>query len=124
MAPASTVAGLRAENALLREQLNAERCASQQKVEQLLIKNGAALSALKDEVRSIRKSEPRNPRESQAAPVAQRKRQHVSSSSSGSSSTDTTAPLDKDYILDNVFGYVGGGDHLYIAGVNRRWRGR
>ena len=23
-----------------------------------------------------------------------------------------------------MFGYVGGGDHLYIAGVSRRWRGR
>eukprot|EP00953_Heterococcus_sp_UTEX-ZZ885_P003356 2338-Heterococcus_DN1.PRE.11 len=121
MAPASAVAGLKAENALLREQLHAERCASQQKVEQLLIKNGAALSALKDEVRSIRKSERRSSRESDPAPFAQRKRH---SSSSGSSSTDITAPLDKNDILDNVFGCVGGGDHLYVGGVSRTWRGR
>ena len=27
-------------------------------------------------------------------------------------------------MLDHVFSFVGGGDHLYIAGVSRRWRGR
>jgi hypothetical protein len=28
-----------------------------------------------------------------------------------------------DEALDRVFGYIGGGEHLYVAGVNRRWRG-
>jgi hypothetical protein len=23
-----------------------------------------------------------------------------------------------------VFGYIGGGDHLYVGGVSKRWRGR
>jgi hypothetical protein len=27
-------------------------------------------------------------------------------------------------MLDHVFSYVGGGDHLYVGGVSRRWRGR
>jgi hypothetical protein len=29
-----------------------------------------------------------------------------------------------DEILDRVFGYVGRGDHLFVAGVSRNWRGR
>jgi hypothetical protein len=33
-------------------------------------------------------------------------------------------PLDKDEILDAVFGYVGLGEYYYVAGVSRRWRGR
>jgi hypothetical protein len=41
-----------------------------------------------------------------------------------SRSVQIAAPLDKDEVLDNVFGYVGGGDHLYVGGVSRRWRGR
>jgi arginine repressor len=47
-----------------------------------------------------------------------------SGSSSSSSSFEVASPLDKDEILDHVIGYVGGGDHLYIGGVNRKWRGR
>jgi hypothetical protein len=27
-------------------------------------------------------------------------------------------------VLDQIFSYVGGGDHLYTGGVSRRWRGR
>jgi hypothetical protein len=33
-------------------------------------------------------------------------------------------PLDRDELLDHVFSYVGGGDHIYVGGVSRRWRGR
>eukprot|EP00953_Heterococcus_sp_UTEX-ZZ885_P040419 20662-Heterococcus_DN1.PRE.3 len=33
-------------------------------------------------------------------------------------------PFDRDDILDHVFSFVGGGDHLYIGGVCRRWKGR
>jgi hypothetical protein len=126
MAPASnTVAGLRAEISQWKKQLNAERSASQQKVEERLTKNEAALSALKDEVISIRKSEQRSPRKTKPDTATQHKRQRVSSSGgSGSRNTDTTGPLDKDDILDHVFGWVGGGDYLYVAGVSRRWRGR
>jgi hypothetical protein len=50
-----------------------------------------------------------------------RKRQRVHNSSS---SFEVASPLDKDEILDHVFRYVGGGDHLYVGGVSRRWRGR
>jgi hypothetical protein len=35
-----------------------------------------------------------------------------------------SSPLNKDELLEHVLGYVGGGDHLYVAGVSRRWRGR
>jgi hypothetical protein len=42
----------------------------------------------------------------------------------GSSSFEVASPLDKDEILDHILGFVGGGDHLYIGGVSRRWRGR
>eukprot|EP00953_Heterococcus_sp_UTEX-ZZ885_P003350 2338-Heterococcus_DN1.PRE.5 len=53
------------------------------------------------------------------AASSQRKRQCVA----GSISYDVVSALDKDEILDQVFSYVGGGDHLYVAGVSRRWRG-
>jgi hypothetical protein len=36
----------------------------------------------------------------------------------------SVSPLDKDVILDRVFRFVEGGDHLYFGGVSRRWRGR
>jgi hypothetical protein len=35
-----------------------------------------------------------------------------------------TSPLDKDDVLDIVLSFVGRGEHLYVAGVNRRWRGK
>jgi hypothetical protein len=50
---------------------------------------------------------------------AKRQRMHDSSSS-----CYEVSPLDKDDLLDQVFSFAGGGDHLYIAGVSRRWRGR
>jgi hypothetical protein len=37
---------------------------------------------------------------------------------------DSASPLDKDELLDKVFGYVGLGEYVYAAGVSRRWRGR
>jgi hypothetical protein len=37
---------------------------------------------------------------------------------------EQSSPLDKDELLDEIFGYVGRGDHLFVAGVSRRWRGR
>ena len=53
------------------------------------------------------------------------KRQQLHSSSSSSCScVCSVAPLDKDELLDYVFSFVGAGDHLYVAGVNRRWKGR
>jgi hypothetical protein len=50
------------------------------------------------------------------------KRQRLHNSSS--SSLEGVSPLDKDEVLDQIFSYVGGGDHLYVGGVSRRWRGR
>jgi hypothetical protein len=32
--------------------------------------------------------------------------------------------LDKNKVLDQVFSFVGGGEHLFVGGVNRKWRGR
>eukprot|EP00953_Heterococcus_sp_UTEX-ZZ885_P012233 7019-Heterococcus_DN1.PRE.5 len=40
------------------------------------------------------------------------------------SSGHTTRAELTDEILDRVFGYVGRGDHLFVAGVSRNWRGR
>jgi hypothetical protein len=40
------------------------------------------------------------------------------------STLDAAKSLDQDAILDHVLGYVGGGDHLFISGVSRRWGGR
>jgi hypothetical protein len=37
---------------------------------------------------------------------------------------DEQTALDKDDVLDHVFSFVGGGDHLYTGGVCRNWRGR
>jgi hypothetical protein len=37
---------------------------------------------------------------------------------------DTARAELTDEILDRVFGYIGRGDHLYVAGVSRNWRGR
>jgi hypothetical protein len=50
--------------------------------------------------------------------------QRENNNSSSSISQTAESPLNKDEILDRVFLYVGGGEHLYVAAVNRRWRGR
>eukprot|EP00953_Heterococcus_sp_UTEX-ZZ885_P009472 5574-Heterococcus_DN1.PRE.1 len=36
----------------------------------------------------------------------------------------SVSPLDKDEVIDAVFGFVGGGEHLYVSGVSKRWRDR
>jgi hypothetical protein len=54
-------------------------------------------------------------------PSSKRQRMYANSSSS---SFQVASPLDRSDILNHVFCYVGGGDHLYIGGVNRQWRGR
>jgi hypothetical protein len=59
--------------------------------------------------------------EQSAAAATEEKRQCIINSSN--SSVELALPLDKDEMLDHVC-YVGGGDHLYVAGVNRSWRGR
>jgi hypothetical protein len=41
-----------------------------------------------------------------------------------SSNSIVLPTLEKDELLDEVFSFVGGGDHLYAAGVSRLWRGR
>jgi hypothetical protein len=46
-----------------------------------------------------------------------------SSSSSSCSCSTVTSVLERDELLDKIFSYVGGGDHLYVAGVSRKWRG-
>eukprot|EP00953_Heterococcus_sp_UTEX-ZZ885_P004817 3085-Heterococcus_DN1.PRE.1 len=50
------------------------------------------------------------------------KRQRVHDNCSGSSIV--LSALEKEELLDEVFSFVGGGDHLYAAGVSRLWRGR
>jgi Ankyrin repeats (3 copies) len=37
---------------------------------------------------------------------------------------ESTCPLDKDQLLDEVFSYVGAGEYIYAGGVCRRWKGR
>jgi hypothetical protein len=94
MAPASnTVAALRAENARLKEQLTAERCASQQKL--LLAKD--QLLASKDKILSIRASQLRQCSVDEAENAAGSAKRHcVSYSSNG---IVLAAPLDEDEIL-------------------------
>jgi hypothetical protein len=120
---------LSAERSQLKEQLSAERCASQQKLllckeqllaskDQLAAKNEALL-AMKDENMAL-KIKQVQPSCNDNASATQHKRRCVTAGSSN----NVAASLDKDEILDEIFSYVGGGDHLYVAGVNRRWRGR
>jgi hypothetical protein len=53
------------------------------------------------------------------------KRQHLHDRSRLNQQAGPLAsPLDIDDVLDQIFSYVGGGEHFYIAGVSRRWRGR
>jgi hypothetical protein len=54
--------------------------------------------------------------QSDAAAIDSSKRQVLYDSS--------VLPLDRDDILGEVFSFVGGGDHLYVSGISRRWRGR
>jgi hypothetical protein len=51
-------------------------------------------------------------------PCSKRRRLHTGSS------CEVASPLDNAGVLDLVLSYVGGGDHLYVGGVSRRWRGR
>jgi hypothetical protein len=37
---------------------------------------------------------------------------------------NSVPPLARYDVLDHVFSFVGGGDHLYTGGVSRKWRGR
>jgi hypothetical protein len=37
---------------------------------------------------------------------------------------NSASPLDKDELLDQVFGYEGLSEYIYAADVSRRWRGR
>jgi hypothetical protein len=64
---------------------------------------------------------------------AKRQRVLVNNSSKDSSSSQSNSSSlrvgpecldDRDELLDEVFSFVGAGDHLYAAGVSRRWRGR
>jgi hypothetical protein len=36
---------------------------------------------------------------------------------------ESTCPLDKDQLLDEVFSYVGAFEYIYVGGVCRRWKG-
>jgi hypothetical protein len=130
MAPArSTEAALRAEILQLKAQLSAERCASQRKSlitkdqllaskDQLLAKN-EALAALRLENMALKTEQLQqfSTHEATNALATEHTQQY------DSSSIDVTAALDRDELLDHVFSYVGGGDHLFVAGVNRCWRG-
>jgi hypothetical protein len=84
----------------------------------------AALLACKDELLASRSAELQRCQqlllgritrsEMDAAAADSRKRQRLH---------DADSPLERDDLLDYVFSYVGGGDHLYTGGVCRRWRG-
>jgi hypothetical protein len=100
-----SVAALQAEIAQLKEQLIAERCATDQ-----LLATAEALFSVRDE---------QTGNEAGDAAVTQHR-----CCANCASSIECAAPLRKDDMLDHVFSFVGGGDHLYIAGVSRRWRGR
>jgi hypothetical protein len=75
--------------------------------EQLLLSSDVQLPACKNELLASRAA-------GSAAPDSER--QLLGDSS--------VLPLDRDDVLVEVFSYVGGGDHLYVSGVCRRWRDR
>jgi hypothetical protein len=113
---------LRAENASLKKLLAASKDAHLTSnaallacKDQLLASRAAELQRCKEELLQYRVATPGS--DAAAADSSKRQRLHHSSSS-------TESPLDRDDILDHVFSFVGGGDHLYTGGVNRRWRGR
>jgi hypothetical protein len=50
---------------------------------------------------------------------------HAMKTTASGVKSDRTPSIElNDELLDRVFGYVGGGEHLFVAGVNRNWRGR
>jgi chromosome segregation ATPase len=133
---------LRAENSCLKQLLASKDAQLASKDAQLTSKDAqlasivastAALLACKDELLVNRAEEVQRLKslttsaESRAASVSATpdelaaKRQRVYASSSNNSTG--TAPLDRDELLDVVFSFVGGGDHLYTGGVSRNWRG-
>jgi hypothetical protein len=118
---------LRAENSCLKQLLESKDALLAQS--SLVIASNAALLACKDELLANRAEELQRLKslatsaDSRAASMSatlDTERQHVYDSSSNST---VTAPLDRDELLDHVFSFVGGGDHLYVGGVCRRWRG-
>eukprot|EP00953_Heterococcus_sp_UTEX-ZZ885_P003353 2338-Heterococcus_DN1.PRE.8 len=118
---------LHAEISHLKAQLSAEKQASRLKdqllasKDQLLAKN-EALAALSAENMAVKTKQLQqcsvNETENTAA------RQHRRHGVASFRSCEGASPLDNDEILDQIFSYVGGGDHLYVAAVSRRWRGR
>jgi hypothetical protein len=92
--------------------------------------SSTALLACKDELLATRTAELQQCKEQllqykattsgpRAATADSTKRQRLHTSSIAESPL-----LERDDILDHVFSFAGGGDHLYIGGVSRRWRGR
>jgi hypothetical protein len=110
------VTALRAENARLIAQLMASRsevtaCKSKlvaSKDEAIACKN--ALSASTKELQQYKDS------------VTNTSNTAANSCPTCRSNVEVESPLDKDEMLDHVFGFVGGGDHAYTAGVSRRWQ--
>jgi hypothetical protein len=122
MAPASNAtAALRAEISQLQEQLTAANKQASDLKDKLIVSKDQLLT-LKDENMALKTEQLTHCRSKEVigAAEAQQKRQCVANSSS----LKAAATLAKDDIVDHVFCYVAGGDHFYIAGVSRRWRGR
>jgi hypothetical protein len=131
---------LRAENARLQElisikdQLLTSREHLLASKDQLLISKDAQL-AMKDELLAAKDqllltSKGASARTAEGLQQYEDLAQHSDESAkrqrllSSTSSFETASPLDKDEVLDQVFSYVGGGDHLFVAGVSSRWRRR
>jgi hypothetical protein len=122
---------LRAENSCLKQLLESKYAQLAQC--SLVIASNAALLACKDELLVNRAEELQRLKSltsfadlhgaSTSATLEKlaAERQHAYDSSSNS--TVIAAPLDRDELLNVVFSFVGGGDHLYVGGVCRRWRG-
>jgi hypothetical protein len=115
---------LRAENACMKQLLtsNDAQMAS-------TAASYAALLACKDELLASRAIELQRCKEDFLQHKAATAELHAAVADSSKTqrlynSSSAETPLDRDVVLDDVFSFVGGGDHLHIGGVSRRWRGR
>jgi hypothetical protein len=107
------------------EELNRLRAESSSS-KQLLTSQNAQLLACKDELLTNRGAESQRCQELLQCSVAMTKSDAAAAGSSKRQLLhDSSAlPFDRDEILDQILTYVGGGDHLYVGGVNRWCRGR
>jgi hypothetical protein len=86
--------------------------------DQLLAAQGQLLVSKEREARTAEELQQHKDLDHQCSDSVKRQRLH------DRSRLERASLLDKDEVLDQILSYVGGGEHLYVAGVSRRCRGR